>query len=92
MSDIFDLKDISDIPQDLKDELNLLSDVDNKMLYLFKEKEILNINEVMVSWFRKYGEVRSRQYFMTTLYRMKRKGVLVSMKGKGVYSIREDLK
>ena len=90
MSSIFDLNDISDIPSDLIQQLNLASDVDTKMLELFKEAEgELNLTQLLVGYYRKYKDKKTRQYMMTTCYRLAGKGFLISGDGKGVYQATE---
>ena len=86
MDDIFDLDDLADLPPELIKELNLASDVDTKLLELFREagKE-LNLTQLLVGFYRKYGEKKSRQYMMTTCYRLVKKGFLKPEEGKGVY-------
>jgi hypothetical protein len=87
--DLFDTKNISDLPKELVDELLLLSETDKKVLTLFSRQNVLNHNQIMVGWFRLYKEVKPRMYFTTTLYRMQKKGLLHSTKNKGEYTLSE---
>lgn len=90
--DIFDLSDISDLPPELVDQLNLLSHTDKKIIELFNVAgRPLNLTELLAAYYRKYKDVKSRQYMMTTCYRMKKKGILVSTKEKGGYRIKQQL-
>ena len=86
MNNIFDLDDLTDLPAELIKELNLASDVDTKILELFKEAgKALNLTQLLVGYYRKYDEKKTRQYMMTTCYRLIRKGFLSPAEGKGVY-------
>lgn len=90
MSDLFDLTDISDIPPELIQELNLASDIDVVILGLFEEaKKPLNLNELLIGYYRKYKENKTRQYMMTTCYRLVKKGFLEPAEGKGTYKYTE---
>lgn len=84
---IFDLSNLSDLPENLASELRLESVIDKKIIALFKEKTPLNYNEIIVGWFRKYGQVKSRGYFRTSLYRMSKKGLIEPTNKKGEYDL-----
>jgi hypothetical protein len=84
---IFDLKDLSDIPDELMEQLNLTSRTDRLFLDLFKEKSPLNITELLIGYFRKYGELKTRNYIMVNCYRMSKKGLIKPTKRKGEYKL-----
>jgi len=88
---IFDLKNLSDIPEVLIPELNLTSAIDDKILALFKQKNnrTLNLSEIVIGYYRLYGEEKSRNYFMVTLYRMYKKGLVEKTSKKGEYRIND---
>ena len=83
---IFDLTNIEDLPDALLKELTLTSNIDEKILSIMDGE--MNINKLLVSFYRTYGEVKTRQYMVTTLYRMHKKKLIVSVqKKKGTYEI-----
>lgn len=88
MVDIFDLQDVSDIPEEIKKELNDDYFL-NQILELFDiAKRDLSVDEVTVAYFRKFNEVKTKKQIMTKLYNMARAATpkIVSVKGrKGVY-------
>lgn len=88
MSDIFDVCNIDDIPDEIKKELN--DDYFLKqILELFDiAKRDLSVDEVTVAYFRKFGEPKTKKQIMGKLYNMARavNPKIVSVKGrKGVY-------
>ncbi len=90
MNNIFDTEDISDLPAELVKELKLASDVDNILLTLFLEAGgVLDLSTLLVGYYRKHKEVKSRQYMMTTCYRLVKKGFLEPTDNKGEYGITE---
>ena len=87
-TNLFDIENISDLPKELIRELRLTHNVDQMVFSLFIEaKKQLNLTELLVAWFRKYNKIRSRQYMMTTCYRLYKKGLLKKGKNKGSYVI-----
>ena len=72
MVDYFDLQDISDIPEEIKKELN--DDYfSNQILELFDiAKRDLSIDEVTVAYFRKFGGLKTKKQIMGKLYNMAR--------------------
>lgn len=88
MNKIFDLKNLDDIPQELIRELNIISKTNNNILWLFKNAgKNLNLTELLIGYYRKYDEVKTRQHMMTACYRLMKKGFLQKTKGKGEYKI-----
>ena len=94
--DIFDLSDLSDLPQDLKNELvvNRRDDFELKMISLFKmAKRELNIDQIQAAYFRKYNEYKERTKITAKLYNMARSSnsAIESVKGrKGVYKLKDN--
>lgn len=86
-NDIFDLNNLDDIPKDLIGDLKLTSRMDKQILALFSLRPtgILNLSELLVGYFRTYGEEKTRAYMMTACYRMVKKGFLKNTKHKGEY-------
>ncbi len=85
---IFDTSNIDDLPPELIKELKLSGDVDNTLLNLFYEGEgVLDLSSLLVGYYRKHQEVKTRQYMMTTCYRLVKKGFLTPTKSKGEYQI-----
>ena len=87
MGDIFNLDDIADLPANLVKELKLTTKKEEQFLNLFREKSPLNINQVMVAWYRKHNKVRTRTDITASLYRLHKKGLIKPTKNKGEYSL-----
>ena len=60
--------------------------LDKKILALFVGQKQLNLTQLLVGYYRKYNEIKTRQYMMMTCYRMKKKGILLPTKNKGEYT------
>ncbi|HBH27123.1 MAG TPA: hypothetical protein DDX54_06965 [Rhodospirillaceae bacterium] len=87
---IFNTEDLSDLPPALIKELRLAGNMDTKLLTLFEEGGgTLDLTTLLVAFYRKHKEVRTRQYMMTTCYRLVKKGFLYQAQGKGHYEITE---
>lgn len=87
---IFNTDDLSDLPPELIKELKLAGEVDTKLLWLFNEAGgTLDLSALLVGYYRKHKEVKTRQYMMTTCYRLVKKGFLSSTESKGEYKITE---
>ncbi len=85
---LFDTSNIGDLPPELIKELKLSGSVDSVLLNLFYEGSgILNLSNLLVGYYRKHEEVKTRQYMMTTCYRLVKKGLLEPTKSKGEYKI-----
>lgn len=88
MTDIFNIENIDDLPQELIKELKLASDVDTNILSLFIEAGgVLKLTNLLVGYYRKYKEIKTRQYMMTNCYRLVQKGFLEATESKGEYQI-----
>lgn len=89
MSDVFDLRNVSDIPDEIKKELNTYS-LSDRILELFDiAKRNLSVDEVVVAYFRKFNEVKTKKQIMSKLYSMSKtaNAKIKSVSGcKGVYS------
>jgi len=85
---IFDTDDLSDIPSELIGELRLAGDIDRTLLKLFYEAGgTLDLSSLLVGYYRKHKEIKTRQYMMTTCYRLMKKAFLHQTGGKGEYKI-----
>ena len=85
---IFNTDDLSDLPAELIKELKLAGNIDRILLELFNEAGgTLNLSTLLIGYYRKYKEVKTRQYMMTTCYRLVKKGLLDPMKNRGEYRI-----
>ncbi|MBL4746237.1 MAG: hypothetical protein JKY08_07690 [Flavobacteriaceae bacterium] len=85
---IFNTDDLTDLPPELIKELRLVGEVDTKLLSLFNEAGgTLNLSTLLVGYYRKYKESKTRQYMMTTCYRLVKKGLLSPTDRKGEYNI-----
>ena len=68
--DIFDTNNVQDIPPDVRSGL-LANLAENRIVALFDvAKRDLNLDEITVGYYRKYGEAKPRRFFMLKLYRM----------------------
>lgn len=89
--DIFDLSDLSDLPQEIKSELNVMKrdDFENKIINVFQRaRRDLTLDEVTVGYFRLHSEQKERKQIMSKLYNMSRstRPAIESVAGKkGVY-------
>lgn len=69
-TDIFNTDNLEDIPEKIKKELSS-NETEKRILELFDiAKRPLNLDEITVGYYRKYGEIKSRNFFMNKLYRM----------------------
>ncbi len=85
---IFDTSNLEDLPPELIKELKLAGDVDNTLLNLFYDaKGTLDLSTLLVGYYRKHKEIKTRQYMMTTCYRLVKKGFLSPTQNKGEYQI-----
>lgn len=85
---IFDLHDVSDLPEKHRDELKLLSIREDaqKLLSLFDIKPRLSIDEIIVGLYRAHKMEKAREWVSATLYNLSKKGLIAKVKGtKGVY-------
>jgi hypothetical protein len=78
--DIFQLENLEDLPQDIKKivingKRGLQAETQN-ILALFDIKPILNVNEIIVGYYRKYKVERAREWFSSTAYNLCSKGLL----------------
>lgn len=93
---IFDLKDVSDLPSELRSELNISKrdKFEKNIIQLFKiAGQELNIDQMQAGYFRKYGEHKKRAQINAKLYNMSRasNSAVESVEGKkGTYKLRED--
>lgn len=94
-TDIFDLSDLSDIPQEIKRDLKILArdDFEKNIIKLFKKAaRQLTIDEVTVAYFRFFKEKKDRKAIMAKLYNMsrsKRPAIISVENRKGVYVLAE---
>ncbi len=93
MENIFDLDNIKDIPDDLRSQLKLkkLDDFSDKLLQLFElaERE-LSVDEIMISYFRKYDITKTRRQIVAKMYSLSTSGHIERVPNKrGVYNLEE---
>lgn len=93
MSDIFDVCNVEDIPDEIKNGLNEVLFA-KQILELFDiAKRDLSVDEVTVGYFRKFGEPKTKKQIMGKLYNMARavNPKIVSVRGrKGIYRRKGD--
>lgn len=91
--DIFDLSDLSDLPQNIKSELNVMKrdEFENKIIDVFRRaRRDITLDEVTVGYFRLHNEEKERKQIMSKLYNMSRNNrpAIESVSGKkGVYRL-----
>lgn len=91
--DIFDLSDLTDIPQEIKKDLkmSLKNRFEINILQIFRmANRPLNIDEVTIAYYRLFNKIKNRHIIMTKLYNMSRsKRALIEIipKRKGVYKL-----
>lgn len=85
---IFDLKNISDISTECKNNLKLLNMRYNTkyLLELFDKKNPLSIDEIIVAFYRLYKVESNRIWISNTLYDLKRKKIIIK-NGKYYYKV-----
>lgn len=85
---IFDLTTLDDLNDEVKKQLHIASTGDKEILELFKIKNILNIDEIIVGMARKYKTTKKRSYIINRLYNLVKKGFLTKVTGKkGLYQL-----
>lgn len=89
-NNIFDVNNLDDLPKELIREAVILSAPSISVLQLFiVAGRSLGMTEILIAYYRRYKEIRTRNYMVTTCYRLFRAGLLDSTKGKGEYRISE---
>lgn len=75
---LFDLKNLDDLPEDVKKEvapLGLRKDTE-MLLSLFDIKNQLSIDEIVVGLMRKHGLKKKRSWVSSTIYNLKRRNII----------------
>lgn len=87
--DIF--TDTENLPPELLDQIYFSEEtiVNRNIRDLFKIKNPLFVQEVMLGYYRQYGEIKKRNYILGKLYRLSKKGYLEATGKKGQYKIKE---
>ena len=87
---IFDLTDISDIPDEISTDLNC-DDFGRNILTLFnKAGRNLSVDEITVGYYRQFNEIKTKRQIMVKLYSMaraRRAKIKSIPKLKGVYGV-----
>ena len=92
---IFDLTDVSDIPDEISTELNCDVFAQNILTLFNKAGRNLTIDEVTVGYYRQFKEIKTKRQSMVKLYSMARarNAKIRSIPNlKGVYGVVEDRK
>lgn len=96
MNSLFDLKNLSDLPPELRKDLGATKrdEFENELIQLFKMADgELTLDQVQVGYYRKYNKVCERRKLMMKLYnisRAKSPAIESVEKRKGVYKLRAD--
>ena len=69
---IFDLTDVSDIPDEISTELNCDVFAQNILTLFNKAGRNLTINEITVGYYRQFKEIKTKRQIMVKLYSMAR--------------------
>lgn len=86
--DIFDIKNIDDLPEQLQEAVK--KEFDNNIIELFKIAERpLHINEVTVAYYRKYGIEKTKRQITIKLCNMSRQinPKIIKYNKKGYYRL-----
>ena len=70
MSDLFDLCDVTDIPEEIKVELNKDPFGDHIVELFNIANRNLSVDQVTVGYYRRFHEVKTKRQIMTKLYNM----------------------
>ena len=92
---IFDLTDVSDIPEEISTELSHDVFAQNILTLFNKAGRNLTIDEVTVGYYRQFKEIKTKRQIMVKLYSMARarNAKIRSIPNlKGVYGVVEDRK
>ena len=92
---IFDLTDVSDIPEEISAELSNDVFAQNILTLFNKAGRNLTIDEVTVGYYRQFEEIKTKRQIMVKLYSMARarNAKIRSIPNlKGVYGVVEDRK
>ena len=87
---IFDLTDVSDIPDEISKELNCDVFAQNILTLFNKAGRNLTINEITVGYYRQFNEIKTKRQIMVKLYSMARarRAKIKSIPNlKGVYGV-----
>ena len=92
MSDLFDLCNIEDIPEEIKIELNKDPFADHIIELFDIAKRELSVDQVTVGYYRRFNEIKTKRQIMTKLYNMS-KDITYSIESvpgkKGIYRKKE---
>ena len=93
MNDIFDIKNVDDIPIEIKNELNNHNYTYN-ILELFRiANRALSIDEVTIGYYRKFKELKTKTQITSKLYMMAKSNQpkIVRIPGfKGIYKLMKE--
>ncbi len=79
---------INDLPDELRQELKLSSNVESKILQVLEQGGgTLNISEMLVGYYKVFEEIKKRSYMASPLYRMRQKGLIYPTGKKGEYTL-----
>ena len=87
---IFDLTDVSDIPDEISTDLNCDVFAQNILTLFNKAGRNLTIDEVTVGYYRQFNEIKTKRQIMVKLYSMARarRAKIKSIPNlKGVYGV-----
>lgn len=69
--DVFDIKNIDDLPEDVLEEIGLSVSFTSKLISLFKiANRPLNVNELTVGYYRKYNEIKTKRQITLKLHKL----------------------
>ena len=87
---IFDLTDVSDIPDEISTELSCDVFAQNILTLFNKAGRNLNVNEITVGYYRQFNEIKTKRQITVKLYSMaraRRAKIKSIPKLKGVYGV-----
>jgi hypothetical protein len=85
---IFSLEDLSDLDDEVRSQLQAKTSNDDRILRLFKLKDPLSIDEIIVGLARQFGIKKKRTYVINRLYGLAQSNYVKKVEGKkGIYKL-----
>ena len=89
IKDIFDIENISDLPESLQLECNKKKTMNNRVYDLFKMKDSLTAIEIIAAMYRKYNVIIRKHYVQIILCQFMKEGSIKKIRN-CTYRINEE--
>lgn len=90
---IFDLNDVSDLPEDIKAKIikRRAGSIQEQMLNVLKELngESVHVQQIQVAIYRKFGNYKTAYNVRNAIFRLRNKG-LINRVGNGMYTLNKN--